>query len=189
MALEEAAYEVIRKSGRFELRDYAHHIVAETIVEGSLEDAGGIAFRRLFRYISGDNRLRRPIDMTAPAVQEPVGEKIAMTAPVNQQQAAGKWAVSFTMPAASDMAALPVPNDQTVTLRPVPARRMAAVRYSGTWSEKNFLKYKEQLEAWLRGNGYRVNGEPVWARYNPPFTLWFLRRNEVLLPVASGPDS
>jgi hypothetical protein len=71
-----------------------------------------------------------------------------------------------------------------VTIRQVPARRMAVVRYSGTWSEKNYLRYRGELEAWMRENRLTAIGEPVWARYNPPFTLWFLRRNEILIPVA-----
>lgn len=187
MAVEEAAYTVVQKADSFELRDYAPHIVAETSVDGSLEDAGNKAFRKLFRYISGENQSRDTIAMTAPVSQEARGEKIAMTAPVGQQRSADRWAVSFTMPASSTMETLPVPNDPAVTLRQVPARRMAAVRYSGTWSEQNYRKYKGKLEEWIRGNGFEIAGEPVWARYNPPFSLWFLRRNEILIPVATRP--
>lgn len=189
MATEETAFTVVKKSGMFELRDYAPHILAETVVEGSLEEAGNKAFRRLFRYISGENRSRDTIAMTAPVSQESAGEKIAMTAPVGQQRSSDKWSVSFTIPASYSMDTLPVPNDPAITLRQVPARRMAAIRYSGTWSEKNYLEYKEKLETWLRENGLKITGEPVWARYNPPFTLWFLRRNEILIPVATRPES
>lgn len=189
MSIEEAAYTVVKKSDIFELRDYAPHIVAEIVVEGSLEDAGNKAFRPLFNYISGANRSRSSIAMTAPVSQEAEGEKIAMTAPVGQQRSSGKWAVSFTMPASYSMGALPIPTNPAVTLREVPARRMAAVRYSGTWDEKNYLRYKERLENWIRENGFEMKGEPVWARYNPPFTLWFLRRNEILIPVETQPAS
>ena len=189
MAIEEAAYTVVKKSDVFELRDYVPHILAETIVEGSLEDAGNKAFRKLFRYISGDNRSQNKIAMTAPVSQESKGEKIAMTAPVGQERSADKWVVSFTMPASSSLETLPVPNDPAIMLRQVPSRRMAAVRYSGTWSEKNYLDHKERLDTWIRENGFNIDGEPVWARYNPPFTLWFLRRNEILIPVANRPAS
>jgi len=188
MAIEEAPYKVVKTAGIFELRDYAPHILAETVVEGSLEDAGNKAFRRLFRYISGENRSRDTIAMTAPVSQQPEGEKITMTAPVGQQAVEGKWAVSFMMPASYTLETLPVPTDPGVTLRQVAARRLAAVRYSGLWSEKNYLRYKGELESWLRDNGLTVTGEPVWARYNPPFTLWFMRRNEILIPVAAGID-
>lgn len=183
MAIKEAAYTVVKKSGIFELRDYAPHVLAETIVDATLEDAGYKAFRRLFDYISGANRSRNSIAMTAPVSQEAKGEKIAMTAPVGQQPASGQWAVSFMMPASYSLDTLPVPNDEAVMLRQVPARRMAAVRYSGRWSEKKYLRYKERLENWIRQSDFAIIGDPVWARYNPPFTPWFLRRNEVLIPV------
>ena len=168
MAIEEAAYKVVEKEDAFELRDYAPHILAETVVEGSLEDAGNQAFRLLFQYISGDNGTHG---------------KVAMTAPVGQRPAQEKWAVSFMMPAAYTLGTLPAPADPKVALRPVPARRVAAVRYSGFWSEKSYLQSKARLEAWIRIKGFTVAGEPIWARYNPPFTPWFLRRNEILIPV------
>ena len=110
MAIEEAPYKVVKTAGIFELRDYAPHILAETVVDGSLEDAGNKAFRRLFRYISGENRSRDTITMTAPVSQQPEGEKITMTAPVGQQAVAGKWAVSFMMPASYTLETLPVPD-------------------------------------------------------------------------------
>ena len=89
------------------------------------------------------------------------------------------------MPANYTMETLPIPNDPLVKLRQVPARRMAAVRYSGFWSEKKYRKYKMELESWMRDNGLTAAGDPVWARYNPPFTPWFLRRNEILIPVTA----
>lgn len=183
MAIEEASYNVLKKDNHFEIRDYAPHILAETIVEGDLEEAGNKAFNRLFRYISGDNRSRDKVAMTAPVSQEPMGNKIKMTAPVGQQRAQGKWAVSFMMPASYTLETLPEPEDPEVKLRQVPARRMAAVRYSGFWSEKNYLRYKLELESWINERGLRIVGDPIWARHNPPFTPWFLRRNEILIPV------
>ena len=121
--------------------------------------------------------------MTAPVSQSSAGEKIRMTAPVGQQNIEGKWAVSFMMPAAYTMETLPEPVDPEITLRQVPARRMAVVRYSGFWSEKAYLRFMSKLELWISANGLTTVGEPIWARYNPPFTLWFLRRNEILIPV------
>ena len=188
MAIEEATYKVVEKDDGFEIRDYAPHILAETVVEGDLEQAGNKAFNRLFRYISGDNRSRDKVAMTAPVSQEPIGEKIKMTAPVGQQRVQEKWAVSFVMPALYTLETLPKPEDPKITLRQVPARRMAAVRYSGFWSEKNYLRYKLELESWIHERGLTIVGEPIWARYNPPFTPWFLRRNEILIPVDTGGD-
>jgi len=173
MAIEEATYNVVKKDNKFEIRDYTPHILAETVVEGDLEEAGNKAFNMLFRYISGDNRSR---------------DKVAMTAPVGQQRVQERWAVSFMMPASYTLETLPEPADPKVTLRQVPARRIAAVRYSGFWSEKNYLRYKLALESWIREKGLTIVGDPLWARYNSPFTPWFLRRNEVLIPVDAGAD-
>jgi len=189
MAIEEAAYAVVREEDRFEIRDYAPHILAEIIVEGGLEEAGSKAFNRLFQYISGNNRSRAKVPMTAPVSQEPMGEKIAMTAPVGQQRDEGSWAVSFMMPASYTLETIPEPLDPEVTLRQVPARRLAAVRYSGFWNEKGYLRHKGELESWIEGLELSIVGDPIWARYDPPFMPWFLRRNEVLIPVASGSGS
>ena len=188
MAIEEARYKVLEKDNKFEIRDYAPYILAETIVDGDLEEAGNKAFNRLFRYISGDNRSRKKVAMTAPVSQQPMGEKIKMTAPVGQRRVQEKWAVSFMMPASYTLKTLPEPEDPNITLRQVPARRMASVRYSGFWSEKRYLRYKLELESWIQERGLTVVGDPIWARYNPPFTLWFLRRNEILIPIDTGAD-
>lgn len=186
MAIEEAKYEVVQKDQTFEIRDYTPHILAETIVAGNLEEAGGEAFNRLFRYISGKNRSGDKVAMTAPVSQEPRGEKISMTAPVGQQRVKENWVVSFMMPSSYTLETLPEPENPKITLRWVPARRMAAVRYSGTWSEKNYLRHKAELEAWIHRMGLTIAGEPIWARYNPPFMPWFLRRNEILIPIEAG---
>jgi hypothetical protein len=188
MAIEEAKYKVVKKDNEFEIRDYAPHILAETVVEGDFEEAGNKAFNRLFRYISGVNRSRDKVKMTIPVAQEPIGEKIEMTAPVGQQRFQERWAVSFMMPASYTLETLPEPEDPKVTLRQVLARRIAAVRYSGFWNEKSYLRYKLELESWIRERGLTVVGDPIWARYNPPFTPWFLRRNEILIPVDSVAD-
>lgn len=184
MATEEAEYRVIRQDNRFELREYEPHIIAETLVDGDFDEAGSKAFGRLFKYISGNNTTSQNIEMTAPVSQQAEGEKIDMTSPVGQQRVNGNWAVSFMMPASYSLETLPSPKDPNITLRRVPARHMAAVTYSGLWNEKNYRQNKEQLDAWINKNGFRVIGEPIWARYNPPFMPWFLRRNEILVPVA-----
>jgi len=186
MAIEEAKYEVIKKDNNFEIRDYETHIIAETVVEGNLEDAGNKAFKKLLGYISGDNRSRDKVAMTAPVSQQPKGEKIKMTAPVAQQRDKESWVVSFMMPGSYTIETLPEPEDPKVTLRQVPARRMAAVRYSGFWSEKGYLRHKAELESWIHRMGLTIVGDPIWARYNPPFMPWFLRRNEILIPIDVG---
>ena len=183
MATEEAKYSVVTKDEAFELRDYASHIVAETLVAGDINDASSKAFGKLFGYISGKNKSRSKVAMTAPVSQAPAAEKIAMTAPVGQQGVGNKWAVSFMMPASYTMQTLPKPDDPSVTLREVPARRVASIRYSGLWSEARYREHKSQLEAWILKNKMKASGEANWARYDPPFKPWFLRRNEILIPV------
>jgi hypothetical protein len=181
--IEKAKYTLVRKEGAFEIRQYAPQIVAETVVDAKFDEAGNVAFRRLYGYISGKNRAKASIAMTAPVEQQESSEKIAMTAPVEQVGSGGQYTVSFLMPAEYTMAALPEPLDPEVRLREVPGRTMAAVRYSGTWSQKRYEEKKALLEQFIAEQGLRVVGEEVFARYDPPFQLWFLRRNEVLIPV------
>ncbi len=183
MATEEAKYQVNYQQENFQVRQYEAHIVAETIVDSEFEDAGSEAFQRLFKYISGNNTAKQSIDMTAPVSQEADGQKIDMTSPVGQQSVNGRWAVSFMMPASSSYETLPKPNDSEVVLKQVPERYIASIEYSGFWSETSYKENKNKLQAWISKNGYQVIGEPIWARYNDPFTLWFLRRNEILIPI------
>ena len=182
VAIEKVKYEVVLTEKNCEVRDYAPYIAAETVVDGTLEEAGNTAFGRLFGYISGNNQSRGKIAMTVPVAQEPVSEKIAMTAPVEQQQVTGGWAVSFIMPATYTMETLPVPTDPAVKLRQVPGRRMAVIQYSGVWSDERYRKHLDTLRSWIEEKGFTIIGEPIWARYNPPITPWFLRRNEILIP-------
>ena len=183
MGIEEAAYTVEQTDGDFQLRQYAPQVVAETLVDGTQEEAGNKAFNLLFRYISGANRSKQAIAMTAPVAQEREGAKIAMTAPVGQAAEGNRWAVSFTMPTNCTLETLPEPTDEKVRLRAIPARRMAAARYSGTWSEARYARNLGRLREWMKTAGLTAIGDPVWARYDPPFTPWFMRRNEILLPI------
>ena len=183
MAIEEAGYAVLEKDGDFELRHYEPHIVAETYVEGGFSKVGNVAFRRLYGYISGNNRKKTEIPMTAPVTQEADSEKIAMTAPVGQEQVGGRWRITFVMPARHTMGTLPEPLDPEVALREEPGRLMAAIRYSGTWSKTRYMEREVKLREWIETRGLEELGQPIFARYNPPFMPWFLRRNEVLLQV------
>jgi hypothetical protein len=184
-AVEEASYTLVEQDGAMEIRDYDAQIVAEVVVDDSFEDAGDRAFNKLFRYISGANSTRGEIAMTAPVSQQKQGEKIAMTAPVGQRDTGRGWAVSFMMPAEYTMESLPRPTDPAVELRAVPPFRAAVVRYSGFWSERRYREHLADLGAWLQARGLEPAGEPVWARYNAPFTPWFMRRNEIVIPLAT----
>jgi hypothetical protein len=182
LAIEEAEYRVTLSDGDFEIREYEPSIVAETVVDDDFEGAGNSAFRKLFGYIGGDNVKREEVAMTAP-VSQVQSEKIAMTSPVAQQATEGGWAVSFMMPSTYTMETIPQPTDDSVVIRQIPAYRAAAIRYSGFWSEKKYQEHLEKLNKWIDSNDYERLGEPVWARYDAPFKPWFMRRNEILIPV------
>jgi len=183
MAIEKAKYTVLEKQDDFEIRQYESQIVAETFVEGELEAVGDEGFRRLYGYISGDNQKKQSISMTAPVGQESNSEKIAMTAPVGQGKMDNRWRITFLMPAEYTLETLPQPTDSRVKLVRDPGRLMAAIRYSGTWSEAGYEENKALLEEFIEKRGLTKAGDPVWARYDPPFMPWFLRRNEVLIPI------
>jgi hypothetical protein len=186
MAIERAKYTVVEREGNFELRQYEPYLVAETIVEGDFDEVGNEGFRRLFDYISGKNRKQQSISMTAPVSQKVESEKISMTAPVNQVRVGGKYRITFLMPAKYTMETLPEPLDTRVELKEVPGQLIAALRYSGTWSKDRYEKKRVRLQAVMRQKGLEPAGEAIFARYNPPFMPWFLRRNEVLIPVENG---
>lgn len=181
MGLEKPAYTVLEKEGPFEIRQYQPYLTAETRVNADFNDAGNAAFRRLFKYISGNNKTKESISMTAPVNQ--TSEKIAMTAPVNQQQSGAQFTVSFVMPSKYSLETLPEPLDPEVILKEIPAHKAAAIRYSGTWSQKRYEVKRAALETFIKEKGLVAAAEPIFARYNPPFELWFLRRNEVIIPV------
>ena len=182
-AIEEPEYELLAEHEEFELRGYDEVILAETSVEGEFDRAGNAAFRRLFGYISGKNRGQEEIGMTAPVVQEVSAEKIAMTAPVVQQADDRGWRVAFVLPELYDWDSAPQPTDPDVFLRLVPERTVAALRFSGRWSETRFRAKEAELREAILVHGLTPTGPPVFARYDPPFKPWFLRRNEVLIPV------
>jgi effector-binding domain-containing protein len=188
MAVEKTKYEVVESEGDFELRQYSPQIVAETIVEGEFDEVGNEGFRILVAYIKGNNRKSLSISMTAPVSQEALSEKIPMTAPVTQERKGGKWRIAFLMPSTYTLETLPEPLDERVKLKETPARLMAALRYSGTWSRQRYEKKEALLMEMIKERGLTQIGGPLWARYNPPFMPWFLRRNEVLIPVERGPQ-
>jgi hypothetical protein len=187
-AIEEPAYEVTAKIGDVELRRYAPYVVAEVLVTGSATEAGNKAFRILAGYIFGKNKGEKKLAMTAPVTQTAAPMKLAMTAPVMQNAAPGGYLVQFVLPRGVTLDTAPEPIDQRVVLRQVPSMRVAAIRYSGFWSDANYSRHLAQLQETLRKAGMKWSGEPVYSRYNPPFTPWFLRRNEIWLhvPAAAG---
>lgn len=188
MAIEEPSFRLALKDGAFELRDYAASVVAEVTVKGDQDEAGRSGFRLLAGYIFGGNTARQKIAMTAPVTKIAKGETIAMTAPVTQIAGAGQgpgdWLVRFTMPAQYRLEDLPLPKDPAVSLRDQPPARLAVLRFSGLAGEAKVADATERLVAWIAAHGLVAAGSLRIARYNPPWTPWFMRRNEVMVPVA-----
>lgn len=182
-AIEEPDYQITRKLGNVELRQYAPYVVAEVVLDASAEEAGNQAFPILAGYIFGKNKGEKKFAMTAPVTQTAVPVRLAMTTPVTQAAVAGGMRVQFVLPKEVTLATAPDPIDPRVQLRLVPASTWAVIRYSGTWSQSNYLKHLDELKAALQGAAVATQGEPVLARYNPPITPWFLRRNEIWLEL------
>ncbi len=183
MAVEEPAFQTVLQDGAFEIRDYPALAVAEVTVSGKQKEAASKGFRLLAGYIFGGNRRKQSIAMTAPVEQEPTSEKIPMTAPVTQTQTAGEWVVRFTMPSTYSSETLPEPNDARVRLRVTPPARFAVIRFSGLARPDDVAAKTAELSVWMRHRQLRHAGPASLAQYNPPWTLWFMRRNEVMIPI------
>ena len=185
MAIEEPSYEVIEQTGNFELRVYPPMIVAETLVAGSMNAASNAGFRAIAGYIFGGNTSQsgapEKISMTSPVTMKPASEKIDMTAPVSTQAADGQWRVQFVMPGKYTMETLPTPDNPAVDLRELQEAHYAVLRFSGLVGERNMQKKIAELMQWVREKGIRPDGTPELARYDPPWTLPFLRRNEIMI--------
>ena len=182
-AIEEPDYEVTRKFDNVELRRYAPYVVAEVVLDTSAEDAGSQAFPILAGYIFGKNKGEKKLAMTAPVTQTAAPVRMDMTAPVTQAAVGGRMQVQFVLPKGLTLATAPEPIDPRVQLRVMPAAAWAVIRYSGTWSQSNYREHLAELKASLEAHSVPTQGEPVLARYNAPFTPWFLRRNEIWLAM------
>lgn len=186
-ATEEPPYTVVQELEGFEIREYPPYTVAEVVVTGEASEAGSRAFPILAGYIFGKNKGDRKLAMTAPVTQAAVPVKLDMTAPVTQTAAPGGFLVQFVLPRGVTVATAPEPIDPRIVLREVPASRIAVIRYSGFWSEANYNEHLTKLQAAMKSANIVWTGEPVLSRYNGPATPWFMRRNEIWLPVVTAP--
>lgn len=186
---EEPTYTAEQITSRVEIRHYGPRIAAETTVTAEEVAARSDGFRRLAGYIFGGNQVREKIAMTAPVAQQDGaagGEKIPMTAPVSESAAGkGEWLIRFFMPAGKPIESLPRPNDPAVQLVTVPAETVAVRRFSGSTSAQAVARETAQLRQTLKETGFEATGVPAAWFYDPPWTLPVLRRNEIAIPVDS----
>lgn len=187
--IESPRYEVVSTHDGFEVRRYASRLVAEVEVTGNGREASNAGFRLLADYIFGNNTARSSIAMTAPVDRRATSEAIAMTAPVDRRAVEGedddeRWVITFTMPSRYTLDTLPVPNDARVHIRELPPTHHAAVRFSGAPSEARVRERMAELARAVEAAGLEAAGvPPTYARYDPPWTLPMLRRNEILLEL------
>ncbi len=184
-AIEEPAFEVVKRYPQFELRKYKAYLVAEVVVPGPADKAGNTAFEYLGGYIFGKNKGSRKIAMTAPVSQTPAPVKIEMTAPVAQTATEGGYLVQFAMPREFTMDTLPEPTNPKVKLREMPAQTYAVLQYSGGWSQSLYEEKLDLLRRLANEVNLKLEGEPIFSRYNAPFSLPFLRRNEIWIKLVS----
>ena len=186
---EEASYIVLDEQDEFQLREYAGLVIVETTVNAGFDKAGKEAFGRLFGYISGENRTAQKITMTAPVLADEensaTGESIDMTAPVIADEATDGWRYAFVLPNSFTIADAPIPTDPKVRLVEVQPKLVAVLRYSGLLNEGDFRDNSARLLHWISENQLESLSLPRVAGYDPPWTLPFLRRNEVMIDVGS----
>ena len=184
-ALEEPKYSVLKEYENFEIRNYDSYLVAEVDIEGSYNKTGNEAFRILAGYIFGDNQSSTKMNMTAPVESEAIqpSERMNMTAPVFSNKNVNGYTYRFVMESKYTQETLPVPNNSKIRITEIKDRVMAVISFSGRWSQKNFEKHEQILVNDLKNEGIGVASEAIYARYNAPFTPWFLRRNEIMFEI------
>ena len=185
--VEHPKYTPVEGSGNIEIRDYAPMIVAETEVTGERREAISKGFRIIADYIFGNNTAAQQVPMTAPVAQQ-ASETIAMTAPVTQAGGGNTWRVRFIMPSKYRMETLPKPNNPAIELREIPEKRFAVIRFSGMAGEESLKRYNKELDDFLSAKRLTPLSPPTYAFYNPPWTLPFLRRNEVMVELSKPAD-
>jgi len=172
MAIEEPGFETLVKDGEFELRNYEEYVVAETVADGSFDSASRAGFRRVAGYIFGDNKNK-----------EGSGEKIQMTAPVTVKPNSTGWILHFVMPKTYSLDELPIPNNENVLVKKVESHMAAVLVFSGFTTEAKIERKTKKLQNWVSNQNLKIIGPQQIARYNDPFTLPWLRRNEIIFEV------
>ena len=180
--VEQPDYKLVTSRQNIEIRDYPSMIFAEVEVAGPRKQAISEGFKSLADYIFGNNTSAKKIEKTKPVTREP-SEKIPMTAPVIQEKHIDKWKVRFVMPKKYRLETLPKPQSKNIRLISSPAKRFAVIRFSGIARDKNIQQHTEKLRDYILAEKWEPIGGVVLAFYNPPWTLPFLRRNEIMIEI------
>ncbi len=168
---QEPNWHSTKKDGKIEIRTYEPMIVAEVTVAGKRQEAISEGFRILAKYIFGHNMSHSVIAMTAPVMQK---------ASENE----GEWKIRFSMPAEYKIDTLPHPNDERIRLIEIPSFKTGVIRFSGFNTDKNIKDNQSELQKWLGKNKVKAELTPTYAFYDPPWTLPFLKRNEVMMSIS-----
>lgn len=180
--VEQAKYTSVQTDTNVEIRDYAPALIAEVEIHDERSKALSEGFRLIADYIFGNNLESKKVAMTAPVLQEK-SSNIAMTAPVSEQGDDKSWRVRFVMPGSYTLASLPKPKNPLVKIISLPAKRFVAIRFTGNPNNQDLQQNLEKLTTWIHSHHFKEIGKPVYAFYNPPWTLPFLRRNEVMIEI------
>ena len=184
MAIEEPEFISIEKKDAFEIREYQSKLIAQFLVTGTFDSASSKGLRLLADFIFGNNKTNegsKKIDMTAPVITRDVSEKIDMTAPVVSEETERGWYISFNMPKHYSKDTLPVPNNPEVKIIEVPSEKFAVIIFSGLVRERKYVEMLNLLNEEMKKRNLEPKGPAILARYNPPWTLPFLRRNELMI--------
>ena len=186
MATEEPDFTLIYKEKSFEIREYAPRIIAQVKINGNFDEASSTGFRGLADFIFGNNSINnesKKISMTAPVIAEPTSKQIPMTAPVLAEEEENQWFISFVMPKEYSLQTLPKPNNSEITLTNLPKEKFAVIIFSGLVRESSYDEKIILLNNFIKKKKLKTLGSVQIARYNPPWTLPFFRRNELMIKV------
>ncbi len=186
MATDEPEFRLILKEDKFEIREYAPKIIAQIEIFGDFDDASSRGFKVLADYIFGNNTSNdgnSRIEMTAPVEIEPISQKIDMTKPVLTEGNDNNWIVSFIMPNEFTLETLPKPNNKNIRIFSLPKEKYAVIVFSGLIRESSYQEKEKLLNKFIEEKKLKTLGEIKIARYNPPWTLPFFRRNELMIKI------
>ena len=186
MATEEPEFSLLYKENNFEIREYSPRIIAQVRISGDFDEASGAGFRSLADFIFGNNLINnesKKISMTAPVLAEPTSANILMTRPVLAEEKNNQWLISFVMPKKYSLKTLPKPMNSEIMLTTLPKEKFAVIVFSGLVRESSYNKKVKLLNDFIEKQNLKTSGSVQIARYNPPWTLPFFRRNELMIKL------